>query len=65
MSMNFGNSYYRTARYYGLNRKRQIIDQTLNQLHEMQMAMIEDAVAAKESKGFPEANKLIDYIKGL
>jgi hypothetical protein len=51
--------------YRGLNRKRQIVDQTLIQLHEMQMAMIEDAVSVKESKGFPEANKLIDYIKGL
>jgi len=63
--MNFSNNYYRTSRYYGLSRKRQIIDQTLIQLHEMQMAMIEDAVSVKESKGFPEANKLIDYIKGL
>jgi hypothetical protein len=63
--MNFSNNYYRTARYYGLNRKRQIVDQTLNELHEMQMAMIEDAVAAKESKGFPEANELINHIRGL
>ena len=65
MSMNFGNSYYRTARYYGLSRKRQIIDHTLDELHEMQMAMIEDAVAIKESQNFPEANFVINHVRTL
>ena len=65
MSMNFGNGYYRTARYYGLSRKRQIIDITLDELHEMQMAMIEDAVAIKESQNFPEANFIINHVRTL
>lgn len=63
--MNFSNNYYRTARYYGLSRKRQIIDAVLNNLHTTQMEMIEDAVQIKESKGFPEANELINYIRAL
>jgi hypothetical protein len=65
MSMNFSNNYYRTARYYGLARKRQIIDLTLDQLHEMHMAMIEDAVAIKESQNFPEANFVINHVRTL
>jgi hypothetical protein len=63
--MNFGNGYYRTARYYGLSRKRQLIDATLDELHEMQMAMIEDVVTAKESQGFPEANLVINHVRAL
>jgi hypothetical protein len=65
MSMNFGNGYYRSARYYGLSRKRQIVDLTLDELHEMQMAMIEDVVTAKESQGFPEANLVINHVRTL
>ena len=51
--------------YSGLNRKRQVIDQVLNDLHTMQMDMIEDAVQIRESKGFPEAREVIDYIRSL
>jgi hypothetical protein len=51
--------------YRGLNRKRQIIDLTLDELHEMQMAMIEDVVTAKESQGFPEANLVINHVRAL
>jgi hypothetical protein len=65
MSINFGNGYYRSARYYGLSRKRQIIDLTLDELHEMQMSMIEDVVTAKESQGFPEANLVINHVRTL
>jgi len=65
MSINFGNGYYRSARYYGLNRKRQVIDQTLDELHTIQMQMIEDAVAVKELYGFPEANLVINHIRTL
>jgi hypothetical protein len=65
MSINFGNGYYRSARYYGLSRKRQIVDLTLAELHEMQMAMIEDVVTAKESQGFPEANLVINHVRTL
>jgi len=49
--------------YSGLNRKRQIINKTLEELHTMQMEMIEDVVLAKEYAGFPEANEVINYIK--
>lgn len=62
--MDYSNQYYKSARY-SLNRKRQIINQTLEELHEMQMAMIEDAVNVKESQGFPEANQLINHIRAL
>jgi hypothetical protein len=31
----------------------------------MQMAMIEDVVTAKESRGFPEANLVINHVKAL
>jgi hypothetical protein len=62
MNPDYSNGYYRTVRY-SVNRKRQIINETLAELHAMHVAMIEDAVLAKESVGFPEANKLIDYIK--
>ena len=49
--------------YSGLNRKRQLINATLDELHTMQMEMIEDAVLTKEYTGFPEANEVINYIK--
>ena len=65
MSINFGNGYYRSTRYYGLSRKRQIVDLTLDELHEMQMAMIENAVTIKESQNFPEANFVINHIRTL
>lgn len=48
-----------------LSRKRQIINAHLEELHVMQMEMIEDAVLAKEYAGFPEANELINYIREL
>jgi len=52
-------NYYVT--YSGLNRKRQVIDKTLEDLHNMQMQMIEEAVASSD---FKQANELINYIKG-
>jgi glutathionylspermidine synthase len=64
MNPDYSNQYYRTVRY-SVNRKRQIINETLAELHTMHMAMIEDAVAAQEYAGFPEANEVINYIKGL
>jgi hypothetical protein len=36
-----------------------------NDLYEMQMQMIEDAVLLKESAGFPEANEAINRIRAL
>ena len=62
--MDYSNQFYKSARY-SLNRKRQIINQTLEELHVMQMEMIEGAVAAKESQGFPEANEVINHIRAL
>jgi hypothetical protein len=62
--MDYSNRYYKSTKY-GLSRKRQIIDQTLEELHAIQMAMIEDAVTVKESLGFPEANRVINYIRAL
>ena len=62
--MDYSNQFYKSSSY-SLNRKRQIINETLAELHAMQMAMIEEAVAAKEYAGFPEANEVIDHIKGL
>jgi len=62
--MDYSNQFYKSARY-SLNRKRQIINQTLEELHVMQMAMIEDAVIVKESQGFPEANEIIKHIRAL
>ena len=37
----------------------------VNGLHEIQADMIEATVSIKESNGFPEANEIINYIKGL
>lgn len=60
------NSARQEIRYVrGLNRKRQIIKEHLEELHRMQMEMIEDAVLAREYAGFPEANELINYIKAM
>ena len=48
-----------------MSRKRQVIEQTLAELHVMQMEMIEDAVAVKQSQGFPEAVEIINHIRTL
>jgi hypothetical protein len=62
--MDYSNRYYKSTKY-GLSRKRQIIDRTLEELHAIQMAMIEEAVLCKESLGFPEANEVINHIRAL
>jgi hypothetical protein len=62
--MDYSNQYYRSVKY-SLSRKRQIIDTVCNDLYEMQMEMIEDAVAVRESAGFPEANEVINHIRAL
>lgn len=54
-----------SVRLGGLNRKRQVIDQVLNDLHTMQMDMIESAVQIREGQGFPEAREVIGYIRSL
>jgi hypothetical protein len=50
--------YYRVS----MNRKRQIIDQQLDELHNMQLAMIDAAVDASDLR---DARELIEYIKSL
>ena len=64
---NFGNNY--PIRKFdvrvNLSGKRKVIDNTLDMLHNMQMDMIEYAVEVKEGENFPEANEIINYIKGL
>jgi hypothetical protein len=57
---NYKNINYKVT-YSGLNRKRQIIDKTLEELHNMQIQMIEEAVAYSNCR---EANEVINYIKG-
>ena len=64
MNPDYSNQAYGPIKY-SLNRKRQIINQTLAELHTMQMEMIEEAVQARECAGFPEANRVIDYIRTL
>jgi hypothetical protein len=65
MNPDYSNRYYRTVKYSGLNRKRQIINRTIEELHAIQIAMIEEAVRSKESLGFPEANEIINHIRAL
>jgi hypothetical protein len=62
--VDYSNQFYKSVKY-SLNRKRQVIEQTLAELHAMQMEMIEDAVLAREYAGFPEANEVINYIRAL
>ena len=45
-----------------LSRKRQIINQTLNELHEIQLAMIDQAV---EYSDLTQAKELIDHVRSL
>jgi hypothetical protein len=47
--------------YNGLNRKRQVIDNLLEDLHNMQMQMIEEALSSSK---LSEANEVINHIKG-
>jgi len=60
----YKNMVYR-VKYSGFNRKRQIIDRVLDELHTIQMDCIEAAVEIKEKQGFQKATQLISYIRGL
>lgn len=64
MNPDYSDNSYGPIRY-SLSRKRQIINETLEELHAMQMEMIEDVVLAKEYQGFPEATEVINYIRAL
>lgn len=48
--------------YYNFNRKRQIIDRQLDELHTMQLDMIDAAVDASDLR---EAKEIIDWVKSL
>lgn len=50
--------YYRVT----MNRKRQIIDAQLNELHTIQLDMIDQAVELSDLR---DAQELIEYIKNL
>ena len=50
--------YYRVS----MNRKRQIIDATLDELHTIQLAMIDEAVKYSD---LAQAKEIIDYIRQL
>lgn len=56
--MDYSNRYYKSTRY-SINRKRQIIDNTLDELHNLQLDMIDDAVNCSDCK---EAKELIQRI---
>jgi len=52
-----------------LNNRRKIprdkAREFVNELHEIQLRMIEAAVVSREKQGFPEANEVIEHIKHL
>lgn len=56
--MDYSNRYYKSIRY-SFNRKRQIIDRTLDELHNIQLDMIDEAVASSDCR---EARELIQWI---
>lgn len=58
VSQQYASAVYRVS----LNRKRQVINQTLNQLHEMQMDMIDQAV---EHSDLAQAQQVIDHIRSM
>lgn len=53
---------YAPKPYYTFNRKRQIIDAQLDELHQMQLDMIDAAVDYSDLR---DARELIEYIKNL
>jgi hypothetical protein len=48
--------------YYYFNRKRQIIDRQVDELHNLQLDMIDQAV---ELSDLSEAKEIIEWIKAL
>ena len=59
MEPNYGRQF---PGYHSLNRKRQIINAMLAELHEMHAEMIEQAL---EYSDLEEAKTLINHIRGL
>ena len=58
----YQNEKYTISRGPSLNRKRQVINPMLNELHEAQLAMIDQAV---EYSDLRQAQEVIDYIRSL
>ena len=56
MTPDYGHRYYKIQSF---NRKRQIIDCTLDELHNIQLDMIDEAVASSDCR---EARELIQWI---
>ena len=48
--------------YYYFNRKRQVIDRQVDELHNLQLDMIDQAVALSDLR---EAKEIIEWIKAL
>lgn len=59
MTPDYSNRYYQSV---SMNRKRQIIDRQIDELHNIQLDMIDEAV---ESSDLAEANTIINYIRSL
>lgn len=55
--MDYSNRFYKNIR---LSRKRQIIDQTLDELHNMQLDMVDQAVMLSDLQ---QAKDIINVIK--
>jgi hypothetical protein len=53
---------YAPKQYYTMNRKRQIIDAQLDELHNMQLDMIDAAVEYSELN---EAKEVIEWVRAL
>ena len=53
---------YAPKPYYTMNRKRQIIDAMVDELHTIQLDMIDQAV---EYSDLAQAKDIIEYIKNL
>ena len=51
---------YAPKPYYSFNRKRQIIDRQLDELHTMQLDMIDQAVTLSDLR---EAKEIIEWIR--
>jgi hypothetical protein len=56
MTPDYGHGYYKIQ---SLNRKRQIIDRTVNELHNIQLEMIDEAVNKSDLQ---QAKELIAWI---
>ena len=59
MTPDYSDRYYRSA---SMNRKRQVIDAVLEDLHEQYFSMVEQALAQSNMQ---QSQEVIDYIRSL